>query len=154
MATFTLSDSQQGQSGDYVVVPAGTYYAEVVSVTVRDSNFDDERNPGQKQKEVRFQFRIVDDRYPDVNGQFVWGRTPTTFTNHENCKLRMWVEEIFNFNTLPVGFEFDTDSMVGQPVQVVVKNRNGRDRDGNPKVFASVDTVLRVATYEDSSDAF
>lgn len=151
MAVFTLSESQQG---DYVAVPAGTYYAEVQGVEVRDSPFEDERNPGQKQKEVSFRFKIVDDRYPEVNGQLVWGRTPTTFTNHENCKLRMWVEEIFAFNELPLGFEFDTENLVGQPVQIVVVNRNGKDRQGNPKVFASVDTLLRVNTYEDSSDAF
>lgn len=147
--TFTLGETI---ATEYPVTPPGTYYAVVESVTTRDSRYLDDN--GNKQKEVAFRFKIVDDRYPESDGNLVFGRTSNKFTNHENCKLRQWVLEIFGYNDVPLGFNFDTDDLVGQPVQVVISNNEGKDKEGNPRTYVNVDTLLRVNAYEDSSDAF
>lgn len=73
---------------------------------------------GTPQMQVAFRFRIVEDGpYFD---RVVFGDTPTTFSTHTDCKLRMWVQELLAEDALPAGFRFNTDTLVGLPCRIMV----------------------------------
>lgn len=134
----------------YELLPADlVVMAEVVSAAVKDSLFwiDKDNHSLGKQKEVAFKFKVTEDGpYYD---RFVYGRTSTTFNSNDNCRLRQWVEEIFAFGDLPVGFEFDTDSLAGQPVKIVVGINEYTDKKGDFKQTNYVLSLLRAEAYED-----
>lgn len=92
------------------------------------------------QLEVSFRFRVIEDG--DWFDRIVFGNTPTTFSTHSDCKLRMWVQELLSEDQLPVGFKFDTDTLVGQPCRIVVSQYKSKaGKAGN-----SVQDVLRART--------
>lgn len=131
--------------------------AEVVDCEKRITPFDiDDTDPKKgKKTEVSFRFRVVDDRYPQWLGRTMFGNTPAIFNTHENCKLRMWVEEIYG-QTLEEGFVFNEPDVIGQQVRVIVGNRPGKDKNtGEPMVRDFVASLLRAGAYEETSyDAF
>jgi len=87
---------------------------EVVTVEEQESFFkDDDGNP---KNEVVFKFRITDGEF---EGQHLWGRTPTTWSMNEKCKLRQWAEQILA-TKIPAGTPLDTDDLVGRPARAVV----------------------------------
>lgn len=140
---------------EFKVIPAGTVLlAEVLSVEVRDSFFwlDVEDHSKGKQKEVNFKFGIVDKG--EFNNWKVYGTTPTTFNVNEKCKLRRWVEEIFAFDALPSGFEFDTDDLIGEPVNVVIGHRTYNDKTtGKPVTKVFVESLVRFSGgFEETTD--
>ena len=138
-------------------LPAGEIMlAEVVECYERESPFwkDPDNHSLGKKQEVSWKFRIIDDRFPDFLNRFVWGSTPTTFTTHENCKLRLWVEEVFA-SEFQVGFDFELDELVGQEVRVVIGNRTYTNKDGEVVTKDFVESLLRAPSYdEDPVDAF
>jgi hypothetical protein len=138
MATFELEKSD---AVAYEVIPADEILnAEVSAVEVKETPFDDERNPGQKQKQVSFKFLISDGPH---QGRILWGNTSTIFNDNENCKLRQWVQAILGQDTLPVGFKFDTETLLGLPVRVVVGNRGKKNANGSVATHADGSPVLR-----------
>jgi hypothetical protein len=155
MATFTLGQSGNGEGGELVLLPAGTpLLAEVVKVEVKDHPFfwkDKDDHSKGKQEQVAFTFKVIDEEF---FGRFVYGDTPTTFNDNERCKLRRWVEEIFAFDNLAPGFEFETDTLVANPVYVVMRHDTYNDKiTGEPKTVQRVDTLIRFeGGYEESSD--
>lgn len=162
----TLAESFDPNEGDtgggqqrrtFAPLPAGEIMlAEVVDVEERDSFFwvDKEDESKGKQREINWKFRIVDPTYPEYAGRFVWGRTPTTFTTHENCKLRLWAEEVFG-SKFDVGFDFDLPDLIGQDVRVVIGNETYFSKKLDKQVTKDfVDSLLRASAYEDSVNAF
>jgi hypothetical protein len=92
--------------------------AEIANCEERDSLFDDDKNPGTKRREVSFRFRITEPG--EFYDRVVYGNTPTTFTTHSDCKLRMWVQEIMGVDDLAKGFRFNTETLLGLPCRVVI----------------------------------
>lgn len=124
---FTLEDSPE-----FETIPDGEILAaEVSNVEIRDSFYDDEKNPGQKKKQVAFRFLITEPG--DHQGRTVFGNTPTTFSNHSDCKLRIWVQELLGIDEVPVGFKFDTETLIGLPCRLAVGARESTGRDGKTK---------------------
>lgn len=65
-------------------------------------------------------FQITsDDKY---NGRRVKGRTPALMSDRGGQQLREWVQTMRNVDSLPVGEKFDTDSLLGLPVELLVKH--------------------------------
>lgn len=128
--------------------------AEVAKVEVKTAPFtDDDGNPV---KQVEFTFEIpgyntvLDDGRSFAMRQY--GRTSTTFSTSERCKLRAWVQEIMSVDELPAGFALDLDDLVGNPCRVILKwkeyddKKAPRNADGSYKKrqINEVEDVLRA----------
>jgi len=150
----TTSGDDQQERKTFKLLPAGEIMiAEVVECAERQSPFwvdKDNESMGKKQ-EVNWKFRIIDARFPDYAGRFIWGSTPTTFTTHEHCKLRQWVEEVFA-TEFEIGFDFELGELVGQDVRVIIGNRTYM-KDGQQVTKDFVDSLLRAPTYEDADSS-
>lgn len=142
MASFTL---EEREDTEFEVIPADTVLETTLEeVEVKESPFwldDDDHSKGKK-KQVSFKFKVTEEG--DYKNRVLWGNTPTTFSTHPDCKLRVWVQEILGQDDLGGGFTFDTDHIEGLPVKVVVGNRTGRHQDGTPKVKDYADGVIRM----------
>jgi hypothetical protein len=140
MTEFVLEEGQE-----FALIPEGEVLAaEVIACEVRETPFDDEKNPGQKQKEVSFRFQITEQG--DYHARHVFGRTPTTFNTNDACKLRQWVQELLGMDKLPENFRFNTDTLIGLPCRVSVAQRTSKPSTANPRGKTSnyVFDVLRV----------
>lgn len=140
MTEFVLEEST-----DYTLIPEGEVLAaEVTDCEVRETPFDDEKNPGVKQKEVSFRFQVTESG--EYYGRTVFGRTPTTFSTNESCKLRQWVQELLGMDKLPEKFRFNTDTLIGLPCRVSVSQRTSKPSQQYPKGRTSnyVFDVLRA----------
>lgn len=128
--------------------------AEIVDCRERETIFDIDRNDPSKgkQREVSFRFRVTEDG--DWYNRQVFGRTPTTFSTHPDCKLRIWVQEILDFDELPEGFEFEPEDLVGLTTRVVIGNRPKTNQDGSITQKEYVDQVQRLSRPRDASDIF
>ncbi len=123
--------------------------AEVASVEVEDSPF--KTDAGQPQKRVNFRFVVTEDG--DYQGRNVYGGTPTTFTTHPDCKLRVWVQEILGQDDLDTGFSFKPETLVGCPVRILVGVRERKGQDGSPVLKNFVSDVIR-STQKSASSIF
>lgn len=150
MAEFTLEDAPV-----YEALPDGIeLLAEVIAVTVGESPFFKKSDPTQKEIQVSFRFRVIDEKDDGKYfGRTLFGNTPDTFSNHPECKLRIWVQELLRKDALPVGYRFDTDYLEGQLVKITVGNRTRKAADGSDITRDYVESVRRVAE-ESASDLF
>jgi hypothetical protein len=139
------------------VIPDGTnVLARVVSIREKQSNFDEEDFDGNKildengnpRKKMQVSFKFVIDE-GEYKGAEVFGNTNTTFTKHPSCKLRIWVQEILNRDSLKPGFKLDTEMLEGLTCRVNVAVRNGKWPDGTAKQTNYVSDVFRDSS-EDS----
>lgn len=128
--------------------------AEIDTVEERETPFDiDKNDPSKgKQRQVSFKFRVTQEG--EHNGRVLFGNTTTTFSNHPDCKLRVWVQEILGQDKLPLGFKLDLSQLEGAPIKVVVGNRTKKAADGTDVVKDYVDTVMRVTGFADAADTF
>lgn len=141
---FTLTKSD---SVEFEAIPANEVIeAMIEEVEVKDSPFDvDEGDPSKgKKQQVSFKFRVTEEG--QWNNRVLWGNTPTTFSSHPDCKLRVWVQEILGLDSLNPDddFSFDTDHLVNMPVNIVVGNRNKKTVDGSNIVKDFVQSVIRL----------
>jgi hypothetical protein len=131
----TVTDGEGGEKRTFEPLPAGMIAeAEVVSVEQREAPFLVDANDPSKGnvQQISFLFKIVDERpeHADYKNRTIFGNTPITFSNHPECKLRGWVEEILDagLDQLAPGFQLNLDDLVGERVRVVVGHRkNGKD---------------------------
>ena len=150
----TLDDEEVRK--EFPVIPEDTILrAEVVEVKQETKPFkDDDGNPVVK---VVFQFKVTDD---DFTRQRVWGETPVTFTNHPDCKLRSWMQEIMGGEIDVVGTKVNTDDLVGCECRIVVGNRSWTDKTtGEVKRRHFAKDVLRsrsssLSDYDYDSEPF
>lgn len=139
---FTLTESQSVDDFEFKVIPEKTrVLCEVSDVVVRESFYADDA--GNKKNEVSFKFKVVEGEY---EGRVLFGRTPTTFTSHPDCKLRAWVLAILGVDDLPVGFTFDTDSLIGGFALVEVGHYQKTNADGTKSPRENAKTLLTVAS--------
>lgn len=144
MTEFVLKEVEE-----FKPIPDGDILeAEVVNCEHRETPFDDENNPGQKKKEVSFRFKVTDEG--EYNGRTVFGSTPVTFTSHPDCKLRVWVQELLGMDSLPGGFRFDTDTLIGLPCRIAV---GAKEREGKSTRNYVMD-VLRASNVRTAADLF
>lgn len=148
MAEFVLEDAPE-----FVPVPDGEILAaEVVNCEVREAPFEDRQNPGQKAKRVNFRFSVTEPG--DYQGRTIFGETPMTFSNHPDCKLRVWVQEILGEDDLPVGFKFNTDALIGLDVRIAVGARERKAADGSVQYKNFAADVIRASTVRTAEEIF
>lgn len=115
MTEFVLQDTPDAK---YEIIPDGEIMSAIVdNCEQRPSPWLTEAN-GDPVQQVAFRFRITEEG--PFFDRVLFGDTPVTFTNHSDCKLRMWVQELLAEDTLPAGFRFNTDTLIGLPCRVVV----------------------------------
>lgn len=153
---FKLTDSDSSEFPQYEAIPENTVLlTEVVKVEERDSFFNiDDNDPSLgKKRQVSFRFKVTD---PDseYNGRNVWGTTPTTFSTHPDCKLRVWVQEILGVDGLPKDFEFEEEDLEGSAVKVVMRNYQKKNADGSTTTKDSVSDLMRASGYQFAEDVF
>jgi hypothetical protein len=153
VASFTLVENE---NVEFEVIPANTVLeATLEEVIVKDSFWDiDESDPSKgKKKQVSFKFKVSEEG--EYKNRVLWGNTPTTFTTHPDCKLRVWVMEILGQDDLAADFTFDTEHLEGLPVKIVVGNREGKHQDGSPKRSDYAEGVIRMESgVADADDIF
>ncbi len=129
----TYVDNGKGGTGeDFALIENHTIVvAEVVTIEEEENPFfkDDD---GVPQRNVVFKFKVLDGEY---EGRFVWGRTPTTWSTNEKCKLRAWAEEILGVTipTKPLP-PLNTDDMVGRHCRVHIITYPKKDGSEGNKV--------------------
>lgn len=102
------------------------------------------------ENEISFRVQVADGEYKN---RTLWGSTPVWWNNSPKCKLRNWAQEILAYpGTLE---DLNTDDLAGRQVQVIVGNRNGRDKEGNPKVKDYIQDMIRVKNVSpDANEIF
>lgn len=153
-ASDTLDEGVEGGAREYTLIPEGSILdAEILDVEVRDSYYfwvDPDDHSKGKEKEVSFKFKVTE---PGPNkDDWIWGSTSTVFNTHPNCKLRLWVEEIFAVeDSLPADFTLDTSDLKGQPVRIVVENYYSKK---NERMQHKVADLQRAGVSHTAVDAF
>lgn len=148
--TFELEEAKV-----FEAIPEDTIVeAEIQTVEERETPFDIDKNDPSKGKQHQVSFRFNVTGPAEYAGRVLFGNTPVTFSNHPDCKLRVWVQEILGTDTLPLGFKLDLSQLEGAPVKVVVGNRVKQAADGTTVAKDFAQDVLRVTGFVDASDAF
>lgn len=120
-------DPETGEKIVYEKIPDGTFVeAEVVAVKKEPHKFFKEED-GSPQIKVNFRFKILEGEF--VNRQ-VFGMTPTTFTTHDDCKLRQWVEALLGVDEIAPGFKFTLGDLVSTKARIVIGLREYVDKEG------------------------
>lgn len=131
---FELVDSE---NREYALIPEGTIVpVRVDEVSKKMSSAGNER--------INFKFVVTEGEF---NDQWLWGSTPTTFSNNPDCKLMSWVRELLGGGDLPVGFKVSKRSLEGLEGRAVVSqypNHEGVMKNG-------VNAVLRPKAAAPSS---
>jgi hypothetical protein len=108
---------------------------------------DDKGKPVEK---MQFEFEISEDS--EFKGRKIKGETSTNFTNHPNCRMRNWVQEILA-TELPAGFRFNPEAVRGSSVRIVVGKKVKPRRDGGGDwIDNSVKDVWRQKAAAAKSD--
>lgn len=140
------------EAPEYDAIPDGEILAaEVVSVEVKEAPWED-KNTGQKAKRVNFRFVITEEGA--WQGRTIFGETPTTFTTHPDCKLRVWIQEILGSDDLGDGFRFKPSALDGMPVRIAANQRERKAADGSTQYKNYVGDVIRANTVKTASDLF
>lgn len=140
MPTFELEESDYaGPIEDDTIKTA-----EVTKVSIETKKYREEKDDPDSPfvKKVVFKFVLRDDDGPH-DGTNLYGETGTRFTNHPDCKLKNWSQEILAAE-FPAGYKLDTDVLVGQQCRVVIGHRT-YDKDGETKDHNFVKDVMRTA---------
>lgn len=131
---------------DFDVLPQDSILdLKIDEVEVRDVEYN-----GRSWQSVDFKFKILGvqatgdgsapSNFDGMIGGTIFGSCSAKLTDNPENKLRQWCEAIFQM-PLEVGFELDTDLLVGRQVRGVTtayKNKSGFDR-------AKVDSLLPKA---------
>lgn len=133
MPIAKLSDAQSGG-----IIPDETWLeAELVAVTEKNIP---KRDGGTLQKWL-WKF-VVTDRTSAFDGNVVYGETWPDFTADPSNVIRQWASELLNA-TLPVGYELNTDVLLGTPCRVCVGIRE-YEKAGEIRQVNEVTNVLRA----------
>lgn len=128
-------------------IPDGTMHsAEIVKCEERDHPFFKEDDGVTPQREVSFTFKITDGDYAE---RYIYGRTPTTFTTHPDCKLRGWVQSAYSLDEVPLDFEFEPEDLNGLPVKIIAGVRKYVDKQGKDREQQFVQDLLPFSNSHD-----
>jgi hypothetical protein len=133
--------SQTQKKRTFDPIPEGTIVdVEVVSVELRDLNPEFRAKYKIKEtQEVSFRFKVISGPFANRN---LWGNAKPIFNDADNCRLRLWAQEILGVDRLPADYKFDTDHFAGLKARVLVKNyqkRDGTTGDGVQDVLRALE---------------
>jgi hypothetical protein len=133
MAILVMEESTGG------IIPEGDIVqAKVTACEQRVAPFKDDN--GNEVVRIEFTFTIEEPGSP-YDGQRIFGSTSNTFTNHPDCKLRAWAQELL-VTELEPGFTLDTDTLIGQRCRVVVGVRE-TEKNGLTKTRNYAQDIMR-----------
>ena len=158
MVQIPTSQTQETQSSfpdsaakkEFPIIPNDSIVnVEVVECELRDFSEDFRAQYGVKDKqEVSFRFRVTDGDYKGLN---IWGSAKPIFDSSDNCRLRIWTQEILGVDKLPEGFVFDTDDLVGMNTRVLVseyrKKKGGLGNRVKDVLRANANTPNATVSY-------
>lgn len=84
------------------------------------------------------------EQYASVIGSRIWGGCGFRLTDHPDNKLRQWVEALLGME-IAVGFELDTDYLVGREARAITglfEKRTNDPRTGRPYQGHQVESLL------------
>lgn len=141
-AVDTSFELELRDSGDFELIPDGAIVPVVVDEVSKGVA------PWDETKErISFKFVVTEGEH---KGQWLWGSTPTTFSNNPDCKLMSWVRELTGGDELPAGFRISNESLKGLVGRASVSQyvggdgntRNGVENVLRPKTTAAASAVL------------
>lgn len=115
MAKITMTEVEE-----FTILPADT----VITVRVESSEVKPIKGAKGDWEKLDIKFKIIDapERFRDeVVDAPIWGGVPFRLTEHPDNKLRQWCEALFGVE-LEIGFELDTDMLVGREAKAIVGN--------------------------------
>lgn len=150
----TSSQPAAGNSNTYPVIPNNKMLNVVVEkCELREINKDfREKYNISDTHEVNFMFRVTDGEYgpnEKSRGRVLFGTAKPYINDSDNCRLRIWAQELRGEDALPEGYEFDTDDMVGRNARVLV----GEYTKQNGNVDNKIKEVLRAETQPTGTEA-
>lgn len=130
---FVLEESKPLE--EYTLIPDETVLeAKVAEVKIETTKMKDQ-STGEPVKQVVFKFAILDEPFnatDEGTQRYIWGRTSTKFSTHENCRLHAWVLEIMAVDELPPGFKLNLQDLVGNQCRVVAEVNTWEDKKKDP----------------------
>lgn len=94
---------------------------------------------GEKYERLIWKFIVTDEG--DFEDKPIRGDTSTAFNNHPDCKFRNWAMALLG-GELPVGFELDTEALVGMRGRLIIGRRDYEDKNtGEPRVYNFVKDI-------------
>lgn len=113
MAKITLEEAPE-----FDVFPEET----VLRVRVEENEIREFDGSNGKWEKLNFKFKVVqvfDPQYKHMEGIPIFGGVPFRLTDHEDNQLKQWVEALLGLDELGVGFELDTDDLVGREARAI-----------------------------------
>lgn len=139
---FELKETTAGQDGEFSPIPDGHFVTATCTGVEKTTHKYFKNDAGEPQEIVNFEFTITDGEYKNRR---VWGFTPTTFTSHENCKLRQWVQELLGVTELTPGFKFKLNDLLGCDARIVIGLQTWQAKDGSGERWRNtVDDVISL----------
>ena len=136
--------------GDWVNVPDNSLLnAKFVDIEPHEFMwFNAETGKDELVKKWNWKFEVTEPG--EFQGRIIRGQTPTTFTNHENCKAMNWMVAI-------AGREFaaeeglDTDDLSQSPCRIITEQSPSKKDD---RIFDNVVDVLPAPTSVTAASVF
>lgn len=129
-----------GKKTEFEAIPDDTVLeAELLGMEKKTMPFQDD--DGNDVIRVEWAFKVTQDG--DFKNRRVWGQTSTTFTSHEDCKMRAWVQELLAVDELQPGFKFRTNQLIGNKARIVVGTRSYTNKAGEFKTVNTIKDVIR-----------
>lgn len=97
---------------------------------------------GEPLEQWEFSF-VVNDPASQWHQQRLWGKTSTVFSTNSSCKLRNWLQVLFQMD-LPAKLQVDTDDAIGGVCRVEVGMRE-YEKDGQTKQANFVRDIILPA---------
>jgi len=134
---------------EFSAIPDGHFATATCTGVEKTTHKYFKNDDGTPQDVVNFEFTITDGEYKNRR---VWGNTPTTFTSHENCKLRQWVQELLDVKDLTPGFKFKLADLVGCEARIVIGLQTWNAKDtGEARWRNVVDDVISLSSLSVAS---
>jgi hypothetical protein len=90
-------------------------------------------------QEVSFAFKVRDGEYKN---RWLWANTEAVLDGSDRCRLRQWIQEIIGVDTLPDGWEFDPNDLVGLDCRIRVGTYFSKKKQ---EIQNSVEDIMRSA---------
>lgn len=136
-----LKDTSDGDYGE--IIDDG----QIVPVVVDEVSKG--KAPWDDSDRISFKFIVTEGDHKD---QWLWGSTPTTFSNNPDCKLMSWVRELLGGEDLPPGFRISNETLKGLEGRASVSqyvNSKGDTRNGVENVLRPKTTAAASAALSD-----
>jgi hypothetical protein len=156
MPVYKLEETEA--TDDWAILPEDTIVeVEVEDITEREVPGKDGREGWTK---LEFRFRInaiptdLEADYGSLVGSKIWGSVGARFTEHPDNKLRPWAQALLNMGELTVGFELDTDMLIGRKARGITSQYKKRDGSFNHQIGGLLPLTSNIVEDPFASNQF